>query len=194
MNDTSSHLSLDVRGGLPDALTPLRTNYPRDVWTREGQCRPLAAFWLHVHQSLRAEARQLDDMVAAFRDERLVVADFKQSFVSHFNQFLEHLHGHHQVEDQAFFPKLRALNECLSQGLDLLEADHRLIHKALAATTDSARGLLCVLGQGTGLARDAAGAYEATAGRLTLLLDRHLADEEDLVVPVLIHHGELSIG
>ena len=113
--------------------------------------------------------------------------------VAQLNQFLGHLDGHHRIEDAVYFPRFRALDPRMERGFDLLEADHHAIHDALETTVASARGLLASL---TGPNRDArvADTHADHAAMLTRLLLRHLADEEDLVIPAMLEHGERRVG
>ena len=94
---------------------------------------------------------------------------------------LNELHMHHQVEDFHYFPKLSGLAPEIGHGFDLLEADHQLIDPMLH---DLARAMNGVL-QGQG----AVTALEAELVRFERLLERHLTDEEDLVVPVILKTG-----
>jgi hypothetical protein len=68
----------------------------------------------------------------------------------------------------------------------MLDRDHHDLHAltdrfaaganhALAQTTDAAR-------------REAAGGFLADLDRFGRMLDRHLTDEEDLIVPVVLKH------
>ena len=81
----------------------------------------------------------------------------------------------------------------MQRGFDLLEADHHAIHDALETTVNSARGLLAMLDRPNRDGR-AADEHAAHAGALTALLLRHLADEEDLVIPAMLEHGERRVG
>lgn len=76
------------------------------------------------------------------------------------------------------------------RGFDLLENDHEFIHRTLIETADKAQGFMQSLRQSRDAARYAADAYADHADDLLRLLDRHLADEEDLVLPAMLEHGE----
>ena len=58
----------------------------------------------------------------------------------------------------------------------------------------AARALLQALAQDRDAQRRAAQAYGGAADRLLDLLGRHLADEEDLVIPAMLEHGERSLA
>jgi hypothetical protein len=188
-------LHLPTRRGLPNEVAYLREAYPRADWQGHANYGELAGFWLHMHDSLRGQGGQLKQATDAFGQGRWPAgADFPSVFVPRFNQFLGHLNGHHQIEDSAYFPKFRALDPRMVAGFAILEADHGLIHEQIVASVDAARTLLQALAQGGDAQRYAVDAYSGVTDRLLDLLGRHLADEEDLVIPGMLEHGERSLG
>jgi hypothetical protein len=188
-------LQLPTRNGLPDHVAYLRAAYPRAQWQGQANYGELADFWLRMHDSLRGQGGQLKQATDAFgQGQWPASADFPSVFVPRFNQFLGHLNGHHQIEDSAYFPKFRALDPRMAAGFAILEADHGLIHEQIVASVDAARALLQALAQGGDAQQRAADVYSATTDRLLDLLGRHLADEEDLVIPGMLEHGERSLA
>jgi hemerythrin-like domain-containing protein len=188
-------LQLSTRPGLPDEIAYLRAAHPQPHWRAHANFGEMAAFWLGVHDSLRGHGGQLAQATQAFRDGQWPAGDFQRFFVPNLNQFLQHLNGHHQIEDSAYFPRFRALDPRMAAGFDLLESDHGVIHDKLLASVDSARALLQALaGTDDDARRHAADAYAAASDDLLSLLLRHLADEEDLVIPAILAHGERSIA
>lgn len=183
-------MTLDLAGrtGLPDTLAPRRAAYPAVAWPAHANYGQLTAFWLSVHASLRAEAATVRDILAAFDDP---VPHFAQNFVPAMNAFLGHLDAHHQIEDAHYFPRFRQIEPEAMAAFDLLEADHRLIHDRLTTTVDSARTLLAADDRGWHPARER---HDADLAELARLLDRHLADEEEIVIPALLVHGERALG
>ena len=188
-------LQLPTRRGLPDDIAYLRAAYPRAQWRGFANYGEKADFWLRRHENLRRQGGQLKQATDAFgRGEWPAGADFPSVFVPLFNQFLGHLNGHHQIEDSAYFPRFRALDPRMGGGLAILEADHRLIHEQIVTSVDAARSLLQALAHGGDAQRRAADAYSGATDRLLDLLGRHLADEEDLVIPGMLEHGERSLA
>nr|WP_277923900.1 hemerythrin domain-containing protein [Sphingomonas hankookensis] len=167
----------------------MRARYPQGDWAAHVNFGQLCDFWLHVHRSLRSEGAAVEAIIADFREGRLDARAFPQRFVPALNQFLGHLDGHHRIEDAVYFPKFRALDPRMARGFDLLEADHHAIHDALETTVASARGLLASLTDPR-----AADTHAAAATTLTRLLLRHLGDEEELVIPAMLEHGERRVG
>jgi hypothetical protein len=76
----------------------------------------------------------------------------------------------------------------------VLEGDHHAIHADMAATADAANALLRALsGDADALKRCGAG-YATASGALLKGLIRHLDDEEDLIVPLILDRGEEALG
>jgi Hemerythrin HHE cation binding domain len=184
--------SLAVRAGLPDALRVLLADYPREGWESHPRLTGLIRFWLDRHLAFRdiqatllAETRGLigqdrDPQVFASRLSRLG------------NSFLGDLHGHHGIEDFHFFPRLRLLDGRIASGFDLLETDHQEIDPRLQALAERANVVLAAVRDGSPTA-DGAGRLEQELVRLQGFLDRHLTDEEELVVPVILDHPEADL-
>ena len=194
MADDLAAWLLTNRLGLPGTIAYLRDTYPAPQWRQHHNFGELAAFWLEVHASLREQGGQLQQITLAFREGVLDPTAFQQAFVPRFNHFLEHLEGHHRIEDTAYFPKFRALDPRMQPGFDLLENDHELIHGALMTSFDAARQLVATLPRSAALARSASDSFADATDRLTRLLARHLEDEEDLVIPAMLEHGERNLG
>ncbi|MDN4631510.1 hemerythrin domain-containing protein [Sphingomonas sp. PsM26] len=194
MGDESNEWLLESRQGLPATIAYLREAYPAPQWRDHHNFGELAAFWLQVHASLRQQGDQLQQITQSFREGGLDANAFQQAFVPRFNHFLQHLEGHHQIEDAVYFPKFRQLDPRMQQGFDLLENDHELIHSALVTSLDAARQLVVALPRGARAAQTANDGYADATDRLIQLLARHLADEEDLVIPAMLEHGERSVG
>jgi hypothetical protein len=185
---TTGPLSLGRRAGLPSDLRWLLAAHPRETW--EGRLGDVGRFWLARHGMFRqAQATLLAETraFAAAPD----AARFGPRFTRLAGFLLGELETHHSVEDHHYFPRLAKLEPRLQRGFDLLDADHHALHDALAATAETANALLREL-RGRDAREAALRAGEAIDG-LGGLLDRHLADEEDIVAPLLIARGEESI-
>ena len=188
-------LQLPTRRGLPDDVAYLRPAYPKAQWQAHANYGELADFWLQMHDSLRGQGGQLKALTDAFgHGQGPAGAGFASVFVPRFNQFMGHLNGHHQIEDSHYFPRFRALHPRMAAGFAILEADHLMIHQQIVASVGAARTLIEALAQDADARRSAAEAYGGAADRLLDLLGRHLADEEDLVIPAMLEHGERSLA
>ena len=103
---------------------------------------------------------------------------------------LNELHGHHQIEDIQYFPVLSGLERRLAPGFELLDGDHHALDGHLHALADATNATLQAIASGDGVAaRDAAGPLHRRLEGFAGFLDRHLIDEEELVIPVILHHA-----
>jgi len=106
---------------------------------------------------------------------------------------VQELHGHHLIEDHQYFPVLTQLEPRLERGFALLDADHHALDPWLARLAERANAAIGAARADRGLG-DAAGPLAEDLGAFAGLLERHLTDEEDLVVPVLLRHKGAGLG
>src|SRR6185437_748101 len=190
----SEILSLASRSGWPEDLRVLLACYPREQWQGHANLGEMARFWLSRHAMFRELAAMLTGIDAKFRAGILAAAEFPQLFVPRLQFLLSQLNVHHQIEDQHYFPIFRAADERLARGFDVLEADHHAIHADMARTAETANALLRALGNGADALKRPAEDYAAASGALIKGLIRHLDDEEDLIVPLILDRGEEALG
>jgi iron-sulfur cluster repair protein YtfE (RIC family) len=181
-------LALETRNGLPDALRALLAEYPRDIWASHRQFDGLTRFWLERHLGFRQQMGALQRRTRAFLDAP-ADARLEARQVSHLaGTLIEHLHAHHQIEDLHYFPILTEAEPRLARGFAMLDADHAALAAQLLALAEATNAYLQVLTDGPG-SREAARIFAARLSSFERLLDRHLDDEEDLVVPVILRHA-----
>jgi len=179
--------TLDTRTGLPDALQVLLREYPRDLWTGHANFDGLTRFWLERHMMFRQVLGMLQDQSRSYLDRGADGREFSRQTARLAGFFLSQLHGHHQIEDVQYFPLLSGLEPRLAAGFELLDADHHALDGHLHALAREAQAAVnAATGQG---GRDAVGALHGRLEGFERFLDRHLTDEEDLVVPVILHHA-----
>jgi len=107
---------------------------------------------------------------------------------------LSQLGVHHQIEDLHYFPIFRAAEARLARGFDVLEGDHHAIHADMARTAETANALLRALAGDADTLIRCGEDYAAASGTLLKGLTRHLDDEEDLIVPLILDRGEEALG
>ncbi len=90
--------------------------------------------------------------------------------------YCQTLHGHHGGEGDALFPAVRAAAPHLAEAVDRLEAEHRTV----TALLDEIEGVAADLGPA-----EARITLVRALGRLSVVLEDHLAYEEEVLVPVL---------
>ena len=76
----------------------------------------------------------------------------------------------------------------------MLEGDHHHIHADMARTAEAANALLRALQGGGEAMRRCGDDYAGASGALLKGLVRHLDDEEDLIVPLILDRSEKALG
>ncbi len=187
-------LHLERRHGLPEDLRYLVAKYPREDWQAHENLHGMASMWLQRHDMFRELGGILTGAIADYREGRSDARGFAGFFAPRLQFFLGQLDGHHNVEDQHYFPVFARAESRLRRGFDILDGDHHLIHEALERNAESANGFLRVLQEGEDRQRFAADAYAGENERLVAMLARHLEDEEDLIIPLILERGEHAFG
>jgi len=187
-------LDLERRTGLPADLLKLLETYPRETWAGHDNIHGLASMWLQRHDMFRDIGGTLTGAIADYREERTDARVFARFFAPRLEFFLAQLNGHHQVEDMHYFPVFARAESRLKRGFAILDRDHHLIHEALELNAETANAFLRALGEDEDRRRFAADAYAAQNERLVAMLARHLDDEEDLIVPLILDRGEHGLG
>jgi hypothetical protein len=187
-------LALARRDGWPEDLRVLIARYPRERWDGHANLGEWVPFWLSRHAMFRELAGMIGEIGKKFRAGELAPAEFPGLFVPRLRFLLEQLNVHHQIEDYHYFPLLRAADERLARGFDVLDGDHHAIHADMAATAEAANALLHALQADADTLRRRGDGYADASGRLLKGLVRHLDDEEDLIVPLVLDRGEQALG
>jgi hemerythrin-like domain-containing protein len=193
-SDDADLLALARRSGWPEDMRVLLARFPRETWQGHANLGEMARFWLSRHAMFRELAAMLQAIETDFREGRLPPAEFPRLFVPRLQFMLSELDLHHQIEDYHHFPKFRAADQRLARGFDVLEGDHHAIHADMARTAETANALLRALAGDADRLRSCADDYAAASGALLTGLVRHLDDEEDLVVPLILDRGEEALG
>ncbi|CUH78614.1 hemerythrin domain-containing protein [Tropicibacter naphthalenivorans] len=174
-------LDLTARTGLPDALKALLEHYPRADWQQHANFAGLVEFWLDRHLMFRRLCDMLRSDAELAVDKGIDPKQYKARVSRFGGMLVQQLHGHHQIEDAHYFPVLSRRETSLQRGFDILDKDHHAMDGLLNRFTVAANGVL----------QDTAepGAFHAEVLSFEALLSRHLEDEEDLIVPVILKHG-----
>ncbi len=177
---TDTDLILTARSGLPEALRCLVEEIPREGWQAHPQFGGMVEFWLERHMMFRRLLAVLEADAQSLQDGRLSFQTYAPRLSRYGGMLLNELHGHHQIEDQHYFPLLARLDPRVERGFDLLEADHQEMDALLHGMAGAANAVL---------AGGAAGAFSDHLAGFERLLNRHLEDEEEIVVPVILKSG-----
>jgi hypothetical protein len=187
-------LALARRSGWPEDLRVLVERFPREQWLGHANLGEVARFWLSRHDMFRELATMIASIEAQFREGKLSLVEFPRQLVPRLQFLLSQLNVHHQIEDLHYFPIFRAAEARLVRGFDVLEGDHHAIHADMAATAETANALLRALAGEPQALRRCGDDYAIASGALLKGLVRHLDDEEDLIVPLILDRGEEALG
>jgi hemerythrin-like domain-containing protein len=193
MSEPFNSLLLE-RQGLPDDLLWLARKYPREDWPGHTNIRGVAMMWLQRHDMFRELGGMLSNGIGDYREGRSTASEFARWFAPRLSHFLGNLDGHHNVEDHHYFPVFAKAETRLKRGFEILDADHHAIHESLERNAEAANAFLTSLQRGEDKQRFAADAYADENSRLIAMLTRHLADEEDLIIPLILDRGDEAMG
>ena len=178
---------LATRQGLPDALRVLVKELPRAGWESHPNFDGLTRFWLDRHLMFRDLLSRLRTGAEARLDGRIEPAKYAHETQRYAGFLLNELHGHHRIEDHHYFPRLAALDPRIAHGFELLDADHHALDGHLHGLAEVTNAYLGGFEAADAVTR--AGDLHGALGRFETFLDRHLIDEEELVVPVILTYA-----
>jgi len=174
-------LDLAERAGLPDALRTLVEAFPRETWEAHPRFAGLVAFWLERHAGFRKLSEAICQDAQAAVDGQLAPDMMRRRLSRYGGMMVQELHMHHHIEDSHYFPVLQTRETTLVRGFEVLDKDHDAMAGLLQRFAEGANGVL--------RQEIEAGVFLDEARAFQSLLLRHLEDEEDLVVPVILKHG-----
>lgn len=179
----------DVRqDDMPDEMRFLLRDYPRVSWASHPGFKQATRNWLSAHQMFRRIAGILRTSTEAYLDESSAADAFAIELGYFGNILVNNLHGHHHFEDHTYFPELSAADHRFDAGLEILEKDHQTLNAVLDQFTETSNRVIKLSGLDERQAYDEAGRLHEVTTAIEALLDRHLGDEEDLAVPIILHH------
>lgn len=176
-------LDIFTRQGLPAELRVLARLYPRSDWHGHANFSDLIAFWLDRHLMFREVIARMQSATEMHLTSPQ--ARFGPEIARYTGFFLNQLHDHHMIEDHHYFPKMNRLDFRLLGAFEMLDADHHALDAEIDALAKATNAVLSQIRAGG--AGEAGPLFEAQA-RFAGVLDRHLADEEEVIVPVLLKY------
>lgn len=181
--------AFDIRTeDMPATMRVLLDEYPRDSWDAHPGFKEKTKHWLGAHQMFRKLGELVRSETELYLDRSREPDDFAGRLSYYGNALVANLHGHHNWEDKSYFPELSAADPRFDRGLEILEKDHQELDRVLDRFTETANRSIKLIHLDEPQAREEAGRLHALAGTIEAFLDRHLADEEELAVPIILHH------
>lgn len=173
---------------LPDEMQVLLDKYPREAWDAHPNFKQATRNWLAAHKMFRALSKAVREDAEQFLDKQIDPQAYAARLSYRGNALVGNLHGHHGWEDHAYFPELSAADPRFDSGLQILENDHLILDQVLHDFTDAAINTLDYIRLNEKAAFEEVGKVYEGAQIIEKLLARHLVDEEELAVPIIIHH------
>ncbi|MCK8464241.1 hemerythrin domain-containing protein [Aliiroseovarius sp. S1339] len=166
----------------------LLRDYPRDAWPDHPNFAASIQNWMGAHIMFGQLAELVRANAEGYLDKQIAPEDHARRLSQYGNLLVRNLHGHHNWEDRSFFPELSSADARFDSGLDTLETDHVVLDDLLDQFTRKANRVVTLTQLDEAQAREEAHAVRDMTAVLQGFLLRHLSDEEDLVVPILLHH------
>ncbi len=188
----SAELELSRRTGWPEHLRLLLERYPREVWPSHANLGHTAQFWLQRHDMFRGLGQALRSGTNLFREGEVALPAFRSWMAPRLQHFLSDLHAHHQIEDLSYFPIMRTAEPRLIRGFEVLENDHVAIHGSIERLAHETNAFLGE--DDPDRLRTASDRFSDAGDALLSGLLRHLDDEEDLIIPLILDRSEGGLG
>jgi len=190
MTNDNSSTSLRQRTALPADVRVMLEQYPRATWTANPGIEGTGEMWLAFHEQFRRGTADLAALVDHVREAKLAPPVFMARYSRLSQALLSGLEGHHGIEDSYYFPAFIKAEKRLRRGFEIMDADHHVIHNAIDGFATVGRAAAAAIGaRDEKLSPDAMRAIDGLANstqEFRRILVQHLADEEDLVIPLLL--------
>ena len=137
--------------------------------------------WLKVHTNIRKRQRILMQISDAYISGEFDWSEYRSQILKRINMHVLKLHQHHGVEDEGFFPEFVSMYPKLAPAFEILGHDHEYLNELLDKLQIQNDMLARSEVEDKALAEE----LHKTLVAVTDLLQQHLTDEEDLVIPIL---------
>jgi len=193
-NAVPTELALDARTALPADYAFLLPAHPRSTWESHPNNGQWCQFWLARHTMFREFGEGLRDACEKLEFAQVDPQGFHDWFMPRASFFLGELDTHHKVEEYHYFPLLARADARMEKGIALLEGDHTTIHDRLRGAYDTIVALDAAIRDKPDEVMGLVPRMRDDLERLDKGLQRHLDDEEDLVVPIILDRTEAGLG
>lgn len=166
----------------------LLADYPRAGWDAHPGFHAKTRDWLAAHRAFRIRTARLKDWSEAVLNGDMDPDAYADALGRTGEAFLRTLHGHHHWEDHSYFPELSAADPRFGDKLAVLETDHVALDERLDRFARHANLAIVLTQLDPQAARDETGRVLDVVGEIGQLLDRHLTDEKEIAVPIILHH------
>jgi hemerythrin-like domain-containing protein len=172
------------RAGLDAGLCALLPASAREEWPRHVRYAQGAKNLQDIHRAMLSNSADMTRLLSALAEDRVAndqVAAAAKNAHEIARHVVDHLHTHHHIEDEQLFPQFAKWNPRITQPLALLEADHRVLNAAGSVLDAALRSYPAADAKPAAYERAA-----QAAKQLDRVMRRHIADEEDIVIPAYL--------
>jgi hypothetical protein len=173
---------------MPTEMQSLLRSYPRETWDAHPGFHEKTKHWLGAHRMFRTLSASVRKNTESYLNGDKDAHDYAGRLSYRGNALVGNLHGRHGWEDHSYFPELAAADPRFDAGLEILEKDHADLDAVLDSFTRTANRTIQLVQLDESAVRDEAGKLHAIAQTIEAFLERHLSDEEELAVPIILHH------
>jgi hypothetical protein len=173
---------------MPSEMQSLLRTYPRDAWEAHPGFKEKTRHWLGAHRMFRQLSASVRKDTESYLNGDKDAQDCAGRLSYRGGALVGNLHGHHGWEDHSYFPELSAADPRFNAGLAVLEKDHADLDVVLDSFTRTANRTIKLIQLDETAAREEAGKLHGVALTIEAFLQRHLTDEEELAVPIILHH------
>jgi len=173
---------------MPAEMRSLLCDYPRDTWPAHPGFKDKTRQWLGAHQMFRRLSGIVREDIESYLTGNSDAQDYSARLSYLGGRLVGNLHGHHSWEDHSYFPELSAADARFDAGFLILEKDHIALNQALDRFVAIGNRAINLIQVGDKLAREKVARLHVVAETIETLLQRHLGDEEDLAVPIILHY------
>ncbi len=173
---------------MPAEMRSLLDDYPRDRWEGHAEFKDKTRQWLGAHQMFRRRSATVRKDTESYLDGNKDAEDYVSRLVYQGSALVGNLHGHHGWEDHSYFPELSAADSQFDAGLEILQKDHTALNEVLDSFTETANRAVAMIQLDDKQSRSEVGKLHTAAETIEAFLQRHLSDEEELAVPIILHH------
>jgi hypothetical protein len=179
----------DIRtDDMPTEMQSLLRTYPRDAWAAHPGFHEKTRHWLGAHRMFRQLSATVRKDTERYLNGDTDAEDYAGRLSYRGNALVGNLHGHHGWEDHSYFPELSAADPRFDVGLEILEKDHAAMNVVLDSFTRTANRAIQLVQLDESAAHEEAGKLHGVAQTIEAFLERHLSDEEELAVPIILLH------
>ena len=182
------HNAFEVRAPLSETHKFLLNTYPRDQWPTHAGFAQKTQGWMMAHEGFRQLGGINQDFCEAWLakncdDEKLV-----RNISRYGDLMVRSLHGHHTWEDHNFFPEIFAADARAERGIEILEQDHEALEETLDRITHHGNRVIKLEKLSPRDMHDDVAELRDAFEKVNSLLKRHLSDEEELIVPIILEY------